>query len=365
MIKFLDLKKVNEQHFSELDESFKKVLNSGWYIHGDECKEFEREFAEFCGVKHVIGVGNGLDALIIIIRAYKELGLMKEGDEIIVPANTYIATILAISANNLTPVLVEPDITTYNIDASLIEDKITPRTRAIMIVHLYGQAVDMDAINDLSKKHSLIVIEDSAQAHGAYYKGKRTGSLGNASGFSFYPGKNLGSLGDAGAVTTNDDHLANAVRAIANYGSHEKYVNKYKGLNSRLDELQAAFLLVKLKYLDKENNKRREVANYYIENIKNQKIILPSVKDKDSHVWHLFVIRTDNRNELQKYLSENEINTMIHYPIPPHKQDAYSEWNNRSYPITEKIHREVLSLPMSPVIEDNQILKIVQVLNEY
>lgn len=365
MISFLDLKGLNAQYRAELIEACSRVIDSGWYIQGNECKEFDKEFASYCGTKYAIGVANGLDALILILRAYKELGIMKDGDEIIVPSNTYIASILAISQNNLLPVLVEPDINTYLIDPSKIEEKITSKTKAILPVHLYGQTCEMDAINEIAKKYNLKVIEDSAQSHGAYFQDKRSGNLGDASGFSFYPGKNLGALGDGGAVTTNDEQLANTIKALGNYGSHKKYENLYKGINSRLDEMQAAMLRVKLRYLDKEVEKRREIANYYLENIKNKNIILPVVRAEDNHVWHLFVIRTSKRDELQKYLLDNGIQTLIHYPIPPHKQNAYQEWNNQSYPISEQIHDEVLSLPISGVQSLEDTKKIVQVLNEY
>lgn len=365
MIPFLDLKAINAQYRTELIEACTKVIDSGWYVQGIEYKEFEKEFAEYCGTKHAIGVANGLDALILILRAYKEMGVMSDGDEVIVPANTYIASILAISENKLTPVLIEPDIETYNIDPSLIEEKITTKTKAIMAVHLYGQVAAMDEINSLAKKYNLKVIEDSAQAHGAMLNGKRTGNLGDASGFSFYPGKNLGALGDGGAVTTDDDELAQTIRALGNYGSHKKYENRYKGTNSRLDEIQAAMLRVKLRHLDNEIEKRREIANYYLHNINNENIILPSAREENNHVWHLFVTRTPNRDKLQKYLFNNGVQTLIHYPLAPHKQNAYYEWNNVDYPISEKIHDEVLSLPISAVqsLEDTKI--IVDLLNKY
>lgn len=365
MIPFLDLKGLNAQYRAELIEACTKVIDSGWYIQGNECKEFENEFAQYCGTKFAIGVANGLDALILILRAYKEMGIMKDGDEVIVPSNTYIASILAISQNDLVPVLVEPDIDTYLIDPTKIEEKITSKTKAILPVHLYGQTCEMDKINGIAKKYNLKVIEDSAQSHGAYYKDKRSGNLGDASGFSFYPGKNLGALGDGGAVTTNDEELANTIKALGNYGSHKKYENLYKGVNSRLDEMQAAMLRVKLRYLDNEVEKRREIANYYLENIKNDNIILPTVRVKDNHVWHLFVIRTNKRNELQKYLLDNAIQTLIHYPIPPHKQNAYKEWTNKNYQISEQIHDEVLSLPISGVQSLENTQKIIQVINEY
>jgi dTDP-4-amino-4,6-dideoxygalactose transaminase len=364
MIPFLDLKGLNAQYRAELIEACTKVIDSGWYIQGNECKEFEKEFAQYCGTKYAIGVANGLDALILIIRAYKELGIMKDGDEVIVPSNTYIASILAISQNNLVPVLVEPDINTLLINPDRIEKKITSKTKAILPVHLYGQTCEMDKINEIAKKYNLKVIEDSAQSHGAYYKDKRSGNLGDASGFSFYPGKNLGALGDGGAVTTNDEELALAIKALGNYGSHKKYENLYKGVNSRLDEMQAAMLRVKLRYLDIEIEKRREIANYYLQNIKNDSIVLPTVRSEDNHVWHLFVIRTSKRDELQKYLLANGIQTLIHYPIPPHKQDAYTEWNNESYPISEQIHEEVLSLPISGILGLQDAEKIIKIINK-
>ena len=363
MIPFLDLKGINAQYREELIEACTKVIDSGWYVQGHEHKEFEKEFANFCGSKYAIGVANGLDALTLIIRAYKEMGVMEDEDEVIVPTNTYIASILAISENNLVPVLVEPDINTYLIDSSKIEEKITSKTKAIMPVHLYGQTCEMDEINTIAKRYNLKVIEDSAQSHGVYYKDKRCGNLGDASGFSFYPGKNLGALGDGGAVTTNDEELANTIKALGNYGSHKKYENLYQGINSRLDEMQAAMLRVKLRYLDKEIVKRKEIATYYLENIKNKNITLPTITT-DS-VWHLFVIRTTKREELQKYLLDNGIQTLIHYPLPPHKQEAYKEWGNDSYPISEQIHAEVVSLPISGIQNLEDTKRIVQVLNDY
>lgn len=371
MIKFLDLKKINNQYKKEISDAVIKVIDSGWYLFGNELSSFENNFANYCGVENCVGVANGLDALRLIFRAYIEQGLMKRGDEIIVPANTYIASILAISDCLLKPVLVEPDINTYNIDSSLIEEKITHKTKAILLVHLYGQNAYNEKIRSLCNKYDLKLIEDSAQAHGAFYKSNRVGSLGDASGFSFYPGKNLGALGDAGAVTTNDKSLATTIRAIANYGSYKKYENTYKGLNSRLDEIQAAILNIKLKYIDEQNERRKEIANFYINNLKNNKIILPLISgfqcdaNYSSHVWHLFVIRTKHRDKLQKYLSQNNIQTSIHYPIAIHKQKAYREWNNLSFPITEKIHNEVLSLPIDPTLEKEEIIKIVNYLNQY
>ncbi|MCX7736290.1 MAG: DegT/DnrJ/EryC1/StrS family aminotransferase [Candidatus Kapabacteria bacterium] len=364
-VPFLDLRDINLKDADEIQEAMIRAFSSGWYILGKEVTEFENEFASFCGVTHCIGVANGLDALILILRAYKELGLIKDGDEVLVPANTYIATILSISHNNLTPVLIEPDINTYNINPKLIEEKINSKTKAIMPVHLYGRAAQMDEINEIAKKYNLKVIEDSAQAQGAIYKGKRAGNLGDASGFSFYPGKNLGALGDAGAITTNDDELAHTVRVLRNYGSQQKYVNRFKGYNSRLDELQAAILRVKLKYLDNDNKKRREIADFYLNNINNTKIILPTKTKPEENVWHLFVIRTEERESLIDYLNKNKIGSLIHYPIPPHKQEAYSEWNSKEYPITEKIHREVLSLPISPVMTIKEVKKVVDIINSF
>lgn len=365
MIPFLDLKNINFQYRSELIEACTRVIDSGWYIQGNECNTFEKEFAAYCGTKYCIGVANGLDALILILRAYKEMGVLNDGDEVIVPANTYIASILAISHNNLRPVLVEPDINTYLIDPTKIEEKITSKTKAILPVHLYGQTCEMDRINILAKKYNLKVIEDSAQAHGAYYGEKRSGNLGDASGFSFYPGKNLGALGDGGAVTTNDSELASTIRALGNYGSHRKYENTFKGVNSRLDEIQAAMLRVKLKYLDNEIEKRRAIANYYLQNIKNPKIILPTLRAKDNHVWHLFVIRINYRDELQKYLSDKGIQTLIHYPIASHQQAAFSEWNTLCYPITETIHHTILSIPISSLVERSSLCRIIELLNSY
>lgn len=361
MIKFLDLKKINNRYREEIDSRIKDILDKGWYLQGEENENFTKNFANFCGTKFALGVANGLDALNLIIKAYG----FGNGDEIIVPANTYIATILAISENGCIPILVEPDIKTYNINPDSIEKKITTKTKAIMVVHLYGQAVQMEKIWKIAKKYNLKIIEDSAQAHGAIYQENRTGNLGDASGFSFYPGKNLGCIGDGGAITTNDEELFNKIKAIANYGSDRKYHHIYKGVNSRLDEIQAAVLDIKLKHLDSDNNKRREISKYYRENIKNSKIILPETYDEKSHVWHIFAVRTHNRDEFQKYLTEKGIQTIIHYPTPPHKQGAYKEWNNLSFPITEEIHNTILSLPISPVMTDSEIEKVVEVVNEF
>lgn len=366
MIPFLDLQKINFKYRAEINQATARVVDSGWYILGKEVEDFEVNFANYCGTKYCFGVANGLDALILIFRAYKELGLMSDGDEVIVPANTYIASILAISANNLVPVLVEPDISTYNINPDLIEEKITHKTKAILVVHLYGRVCEMEKINKIAKKHNLKVIEDSAQAHGAIENNKRVGNLSDASGFSFYPGKNLGALGDGGAITTNNSELANVLNALRNYGSHQKYQNIYKGFNSRLDEMQATILSIKLKYLDLQNQERQKIAKFYCENIKNNHIILPNYpQNQQSCVWHLFVIRCKNRDALQKYLHANGVQTVIHYPIPPHKQGAYQEFNHLHLPITEQIHQEVLSLPIYPCIIKNDIDKIVDLINNY
>lgn len=363
-IPFLDLKNINNQHRQELIEAATRVIDSGWYIRGQEVENFEKEFATYCGTQHCIGVANGLDALILVLRAWKELGKLKEGDEVIVPANTYIASILAITENRLKPVLVEPDINTYNIDPKLIEQAITPKTKAILAVHLYGQLADMPAILDIAQRNNLLVLEDAAQAHGASLNGRKAGNWGDAAGFSFYPGKNLGALGDAGAVTTNDEELAQAIRAISNYGSHKKYENLYQGVNSRLDEMQAALLCVKLQSLDKETEHRREIAEIYLTNIKNQSITLPP-HVQENHVWHLFVIRSQQRETLQSFLTEQGIQTLIHYPIPPHKQHSYRAWLTQSYPITETIHKQVLSLPISNIVQYSQAENIAEALNEF
>lgn len=366
MIKFLDLQKVNLQYQNEIETKLLEVFRSGWYLMGSQLSNFEKNLSDYIGVKHTIGVANGLDALRLILRAYIELGVMNIGDEIIVPSNTYIASILAISDNGLVPVLVEPEINTYNIDISKIEEKITSKTKGILIVHLQGRVVFSDSLKEIAQKHNLKIIEDNAQAIGAEWNGTKSGNLGDAAGFSFYPGKNLGALGDAGAVTTNDDDLMKTIRALANYGSNQKYVNIYKGLNSRLDEIQAAVLDIKLKYIDKENEIRREISKRFINEIKNPAVILPEYPaDENEHVWHVFVIRSERRDELQSYLTENGVQTLIHYPIPPHKQEAYKDWNNLSFPISEKIHAEVLSLPISPVMDEEEINKIIEIINKF
>lgn len=366
MVEFLSLKKINAQYQDELKAAAAKVIDSGWYIKGSAVKEFEEAFAAYCGTEYCIGVANGLDALILILRAYKELGKLQDGDEVIVPANTFIATILAISANNLVPVLVEPNSTSFNIDAEGIKNAITTRTKAVMLVHLYGQVVEVEPIRDIAETHGLLMIEDAAQAQGAELGTKRAGNLGHAAGFSFYPGKNLGALGDAGAVTTNDLELANMVRVLGNYGSEKKYHNQVIGTNSRLDEMQAAFLSVKLKYLDKEITQRRKVALRYSNEITNPLIDLPNWDQENiGHVFHLYVIRCKTRADLQAYLKEQGIHTVIHYPIPPHKQKAYKAFNNLSFPLTETIHEEVLSLPISPVLETKEVSAVITALNNY
>jgi len=365
MIPFLNLKKINNKYYDELTQEFASFLDSGWYILGERVKKFENEFAEFCNVKHCIGVANGLDALILIIRAYKELGKLKEGDEIIVPANTYIASILAITENRLIPILLEPDINSYTIDTNKIKEKITSKTRAILPVHLYGQICNMTEINKIAKTYNLLVIEDSAQSHGAIYDGKKSGNLGNASGFSFYPGKNLGALGDAGAITTNDTELADMLYVLRNYGSEKKYFNKVPSINSRLDELQAGLLSIKLKYLQVETEFRRSIANAYLDGINNSNLILPFVSNPDSHVWHLFVLRTSNRDKFQQFLSDNGIQTVIHYPVPPHKQSAYKSMNSLNLPITEEIHNTIISIPLDISMSDDDVKLVIDVCNKY
>lgn len=365
MIKFLNLQKVTAKYAGEIHDAVDRVIDSGWYLQGQENEKFEKHYSEYIGTKYTIGVANGLDALIWILRGYIELGVMKTGDEIIVPANTFLATILAITENGLHPVLIEPNLSTYEIDDSLIESAITPRTKAIMIVHLYGACAYTEKIKNLCEKYNLKLLEDNAQAHGCIYNGRKTGSLGDAAAHSFYPGKNLGALGDAGAVTTNDESLAKTIRALANYGSTRKYLFKYVGRNSRLDEIQAAVLDVKLKHLDEDNAIRKQIARYYIDNIKHKDIVLPKVENWERHVFHIFSIRCTRRDELQKYLLENGIQTNIHYPVPPHKQECYMSWNGKVFPITEQIHREELSLPMSPVMEANEVETVVNVINAW
>jgi dTDP-4-amino-4,6-dideoxygalactose transaminase len=375
MIPFLDLKKINEPYETAFQEKLKTVLDNGWYILGNEVKEFETNFAKYCGTKYCIGTGNGFDALVLIFKGYIQLGKLKKGDEVIVPANTYIASILAILQADLIPVLVEPRLATYNINPDLIQGKITSKTRAILVVHLYGQLAEMYAINRIAASNDLLVIEDAAQSHGAILKVEGQKSkvenldkhniIPKTQAYSFYPGKNLGTLGDAGAVVTNDSELVKVIQSLRNYGSETKYYNDHIGINSRLDELQAAFLNVKLPNLDLENEKRRTIARRYLSEIKNKKITLPFWDLSNNHVFHLFVIRTQNRLELQEFLYQNGIQTVIHYPIPPHNQKALSLWNHLSFPITQKIHDEVLSLPISPVLTVDEVDYIIDVLNKY
>jgi dTDP-4-amino-4,6-dideoxygalactose transaminase len=365
MIKFLDIQKITLKNSIEVKQAINRVVDSGWYLLGDEVKMFEKNFSAYCGVEHTIGVGNGLDALRLILRSYIEMGIMEYGDEVIVPANTYIATILAITENRLKPVLVEPEINTYNIDYSLIEPAITSKTKALMIVHLYGQCAYNNLIKQICNKYNLKLIEDNAQAQGAEYNKKRTGSLGDAAGTSFYPGKNLGALGDAGAVTTNDATLAEVLRKLGNYGSKVKYIHEFAGINSRMDEIQAAVLDVKLKYLDDDTKRRRAISVMYRMGIVNPRLTLPAVKNEESHVWHLFTVRTELRNQFQQYLTDNDIQTLIHYPTPPHKQRAYKCWNDFSFPITDKIHKEIISLPISPVMSDQDVSKVIDAVNRF
>lgn len=365
MIDFLNLQQINQQYREELIAAATRVIDSGWYILGNEVAQFEQEFAHYCQTEYCLGVANGLDALILILRAYKEMGVMVEGDEVIVPANTYIATILAISENGLRPVLVEPDPITYNLNPALIEQHISDKTRAILTVHLYGQVTGMDEINAIARRYDLKVIEDCAQAHGAQYQGRKVGSLGDAAGFSFYPGKNLGALGDAGAVTTSDPQLAKTIKALRNYGSHEKYKNLYQGVNSRLDEMQAAMLRVKLHYLDSETERRRAIAQRYRAEIFNPIIKLPQWSEDESHVFHLFVVQTDDRNEFQDYLHDNGIQTVIHYPVPPHKQPAYEHLSDLSLPISEAMHQHVISLPIDPTMSESAVDTMIAVVNDF
>lgn len=364
-VNFLDLQLINKQYADELKQAACRVIDSGWYILGNELKSFEQEFANYCGTKHAIGVANGLDALTLVLRAWKEQGKLRNGDEVIVQANTYIASILAITENNLVPVLVEPDPISFNLTEANVRKHITSKTKAIMPVHLYGLLSPMPELMELADEYNLLVLEDCAQAHGAEILGKKAGSWGHAAGFSFYPGKNLGALGDAGAITTSDDELASVLQALRNYGSHEKYKNAYIGPNSRLDEIQAAMLKVKLKFLDKEIHRRQQIASLYKSEIHNSEILLPDWVDLSNHVFHLFVIKVSNREHLQRYLLENGVQTLIHYPIPPHKQQAYKCFNHIELEITEKLHSQVLSLPISPVHTDIEIRYVIELLNQY
>jgi len=363
MIPYLPLHQINAQYESELREVICRVLDSGWYLKGDSTRSFETHYADYIGTRHCIGCGNGLDALSLVFRAYMEMGVLQSGDEVIVPANTYIASILAISNCGLKPVLVEPSLETMQIDELLIEDAVTDRTRAVMIVHLYGCCAYTSKISDICRRHHLKLIEDNAQAHGCYFEGKRTGALGDAAAHSFYPGKNLGALGDAGAVTTDDDILADVVRAMGNYGSHQKYVHDYMGCNSRIDELQAAMLDVKLRYLDADNQRRKEIASIYINKVKNTLIHIPIAKC-DS-VWHIFPVFSEYRDQLKDYLAENGVSTQIHYPIPPHQQKCYREWNHLNYPVTERISKQELSIPCHQVLTKKEADVIVSLLNDF
>ena len=364
MINYLSLQKITALHESEITTAVNQVLRSGWYLQGEHIALFEKNYAQYIGTKYCVTCGNGLDALCLILRAYIELGLLKEGDEVIVPANTYIATILSITENHLIPILVEPNINTLEIDELLIEQAITPRTRAIMLVHLYGRCAYTAFIGDICKRHNLLLLEDNAQAHGCHFGDNRTGSLGHAAAHSFYPGKNLGALGDAGAVTTDDEQLAQTIRSLANYGSARKYEFTFKGKNSRMDEIHAAVLNVKLPYLDKENQRRKQIAKAYLEGINNPHITLIKDNDRDN-VYHIFPILCPSRDRLQQYLKDNGIETMIHYPIPPHQQEAYKEWNEQHYPITEFIHQQELSLPCNPTMTDEEVYQIIDSINMY
>lgn len=365
MIKFLDLEAVNAAYAEEIEEAALRVARSGWYLRGEETRRFEEAYAQYIGCRHAIGCGNGLDALRLIFRAYIEMGLLCEGDEVIVPANTYIASILAITDNRLTPVFVEPNIDTLQIDEALIERAITSRTRAILLVHLYGRCAYTEGIGDLCNRHKLLLVEDNAQAHGCSYKGKRTGALGHAAGHSFYPGKNLGALGDAGCVTTNDNALAAVVRALGNYGSEEKYVCKYAGYNSRIDELQAAMLAVKLNHLDEANRHRVAIAELYYKGIVNPLIRLPQHVPAANNVYHLFPVFCEERDRLQQYLKEQGIETLIHYPIAPHRQECYREYAHLSLPVTEQLHRTELSLPIGPTMTFGEAQKVIEVINNF
>lgn len=365
-IKFLDLKAVNQPYFPQFMEATQRFLDSGWYVLGNEVQAFENEYAAYCGTDYCIGISNGLDALRAIFEGYKILGRLKENDEVLVPANTYIASILAVTQSRLTPVLVEPDPESYNICPGKIKDAITSKTKAILAVHLYGQLADMDAINAIAKANNLIVVEDAAQSHGAaLLNGKKAGNLSDATGHSFYPGKNLGALGDAGAVTTNDVELFEVVKALRNYGSQKKYYNMFEGYNMRLDENQAAWLRIRLKGLDRENDHRRQLALVYNENIKNASVTLPVEKQYGKHVYHIYPILHPNRDALQKYLADHGVQTLIHYPLPPHKQEAFKHWNHLSFPITERIHEQELSLPMSPVHTKEEILTVANLINNF
>lgn len=366
MIPFLSLKDVTALHGAEINEAVNRVVNGGWYLQGKENERFEENYSQFIGAKYTVGCANGLDALIWIFRAYLEMGVMQRGDEVIVPANTYIATILAITENGLKPILVEPKLNTLEIDDDRIEEVITPRTKAITIVHLYGRIAYTEKIGELCKRYHLKLVEDCAQSHGCLYSdGRMTGNIGDAAGHSFYPGKNLGALGDGGAVTTNDEELAKVIRTLANYGSQKKYVFKYTGRNSRLDEVQAAVLNVKLKYLVEDNAYRKLVAKYYIDNIRNPLVLIPDVLPYESNAFHLFPVLCEKRDELHDYLEQNGVGTIIHYPIAPHKQECYKEWNDLCFPITEYIADHELSLPIGPAILMEDVKRVVGLINKF
>jgi dTDP-4-amino-4,6-dideoxygalactose transaminase len=364
MVRFLDLKKINSRHREEMIAACAAVIDSGWYIQGDYVAKFENEFAAYCGADDCVGVASGLDALVLALRAWKNLGMLESGDEVIVPANTYIASILAITQNELVPCFVEPDEDTLNISAKNILNSISSKTKVILPVHLYGRLAPMDEIMEIAREHKLLVLEDAAQAHGASLKGKRAGSWGHAAAFSFYPGKNLGALGDAGALVSNDQAVVENVRQLGNYGSSKKYINTIKGVNSRLDEMQAALLTVKLKDLDRATVQRREIAGFYCKNIKNPYIQIPSLGEKD-HVYHLFVVRSEFRDELSTHLQKCDVQTLIHYPIPPHKQDAYSEFNHLNLPVTEKMHNEIISIPIGPEMSKSEVSLVVDSCNSF
>ncbi len=363
MIKYLDLKRINDEHDEDIRHAVNETLDSGWYLKGGATRRFEQHYAAYIGTQFCIGCANGLDALTLILRAYREMGIMQDGDEVIVPANTFIASVLAVTDNQLKPVFVEPHPDTLQMDDSLIEQAVTPRTKAIMIVHLYGRCAYTNRIGDICRRHHLKLIEDNAQAHGCVFEGRRTGCLGDAAGHSFYPGKNLGALGDAGAVTTNDEALAGMITALGNYGSHEKYVNDYAGRNSRIDEIQAAVLDVKLRYLDAANQRRKEIAALYIDKVRNPLIRIPQ-SDRDC-VWHIFPVFCERRDELRQYLSDHGVETQIHYPIPPHQQGCYRAWSHLSLPITEQMSRQELSLPCHQVMRDEETDDVINLLNAF
>ncbi len=365
MIKFLDLQHINHIYEDKFRKKFESFLSSGYYIQGNEKRLFEEKFAHYCGSRYAIGTGNGLDAIRLLLEAYKITGQLQTGDEILVPANTFIAGILAISQAGLKPVLVEPDPKTYNLNPLEVEKQITGRTKAILGVHLYGQISDWDKLRQIADRHRLLLLEDAAQAHGAVLGDKKAGNLGDAAAFSFYPAKNLGALGDAGAVTTNDTEIAEIVKKLSNYGQESKYINRYKGINSRLDEIQAAFLNVKLDFLDQINQKRREHATLYLKNIGNPNVILPHITDMQAHVFHQFVLRTEQRAKFEKYMMQNGVETLIHYPVAPHKQKAYIEWKNLQLPISEKLHNEVISIPVAEHLTRNEIFAIIEIINRF